>query len=110
MAIISCPACNKPISDKAKSCSHCHYEFGSASAEDIKRKLSLQRYNKVQKIQNQSMLAMLLFIIGCYFVFLGDFSNDEQGMLMYNASVAVTTIGFIWYAVNRVRITLAKRS
>jgi hypothetical protein len=30
-------------------------------------------------------------------------------VLMYNISVAVTALGFIWYAVNRVRITLAKR-
>lgn len=110
MAIISCPACNKPISDKAKSCSHCNYEFGDASAEDIQRKLSMQRYSKIQKLQNQSMIAILLFIVGCYFVFLGNFPNDEQGLMMYNAAVFVTTIGFIWYAVNRVRITLTKRS
>ncbi len=110
MAIISCPACSKPISDKAKSCSHCKYEFGSASAEDIQRKLSLKRYKKLQKLQNQSMLAILLFIVGCYFVFLGDFPNNENGLLMYNASIFVTTLGFIWYAINRVRITLAKRA
>lgn len=110
MAIISCPACNRPISDKAKSCSHCKYDFGTAKSEDIQRKLSMQRYTKLQKLQNQSMVAILLFIIGCYFVFLGKFPNDENGLLMYNASVAVTTIGFIWYAINRVRITLTKRS
>lgn len=110
MAIISCPACQKPISDKANSCSHCHYEFGNASKEDIERKLSLQRYQKLQKLQNQSMLAILLFIVGCYFVFLGDFPDGEKGIMMFNASVAVATIGFIWYVVNRARIALAKRS
>lgn len=110
MAIISCPACSKPISDKPKSCSHCNYEFGNATAEDIQRKLSMQRYTKLQKIQNQSMVAILLFIVGCYFVLLGDFSNDKQGLMMYNISILVTTIGFVWYAVNRVRITLTKRS
>lgn len=110
MAIISCPACTKPISDKAKSCSHCQYEFGTASAEDIERKLSLQRYSKLQKLQNQSMLAILLFIVGCYFVFLGEFSHDETGLMMYNASIATSTIGFIWYAINRVRIALLKRN
>lgn len=109
MAIISCPACNKTISDKAKTCSHCHHEFGDLSADDVRRKLSLQRYQKRQKIQNQSMLSILLFIVGCYFVFLGDFPAGEKGIMMYNASIAVTTIGFIWYAVNRVRIALVKR-
>jgi hypothetical protein len=110
MAIINCPSCNKSISDKAKSCSHCEYKFGEANADDIRRAVSMKRYNKLQKIQNQSMVAILLFIIGCYFVFLGDFPAGEKGIMMYNASIALTTIGFIWYAINRVRITLAKRS
>jgi len=110
MAIINCPACNKPISDKAQACNHCKYEFGNASADDIRRKLALQRYQKLQKLQNQSMVAILLFIIGCYFVLLGDFSNDSQGFMFKNIAIGVTTLGFIWYAVNRVRITLAKRS
>jgi uncharacterized membrane protein YvbJ len=110
MAIINCPSCNKAISDKAKSCTHCQFQFGESSADDIRRTLSMQRYSKLQKIQNQSMLAILLFIVGCYFVFLGDFPAGEKGILMYNASIAVTTAGFIWYAINRVRITLVKRS
>lgn len=110
MAIISCPACQKPISDKANSCSHCQYEFGNASVEDIERKLSLQRYKKLQKLQNQSMLAILLFIVGCYFVFLGNFPDGDNGRMWFNVAVAVTTIGFIWYVVNRARIALAKRS
>lgn len=110
MAIISCPACAKTISDKAKACSHCHYEFGNTSAQDIQRKLSNQRFDKLQKLQSQSMVAILLFIIGCYFVFLGDFPNDASGLRMYNASIGLTVIGFVWYAVNRVRITLTKRA
>jgi hypothetical protein len=110
MAIINCPSCNKSISDKAKSCSHCEYQFGAASADDIRRKLSMQRYKKLQKIQNQSMVAMLLFIVGCFFVFLGDFPAGDNVVMMYNGSIALTTTGFIWYAINRVRITLTKRA
>ena len=110
MAIISCPACQKSISDKAKSCSHCQYEFGDASVEDIERKLALQRYKKLQSIQNQSMLAILVFIVGCYFVFLGKFPDGDKGIMMFNAAIGVTTVGFIWYLVNRVRIALVKRS
>lgn len=109
MAIVDCPACSKTISDKAKSCSHCKYEFGDLSAEDIRRKLKLQRYKKVQKIQNQSMLAIIVFLVGCYFVFLGDFPVGKKGIWMYNASILLATIGFVWYAVNRVRIVFAKR-
>ena len=109
MAITSCPSCEKPISDKATSCTHCNLVFNDVTPEDMRRKLSLQRYQKVQKIQNQSMIAIILFIIGCYLVFMGDFPAGEQGLMLYNGSIALATIGFIWYAVNRVRITLAKR-
>lgn len=110
MAIIKCPACSKPISDKAKICPHCHLELGNSNVEDIERKLSYDRYKKLSRLQNQSMLAILIFVVGAYFVFLGDFPNNENGVLMYNLSVAVTALGFIWYAVNRVRITLTKRN
>jgi len=109
MAIISCPACSKTISDKAQACQHCNVDLSKSSAEDIQRKLSNDRFEKLHKLQNQSMLAILIFVVGVYFVFLGDFSNDEKGVLMYNLSVTATAIGFIWYAVNRVRITLTKR-
>ncbi len=109
MAITNCPACSKPISDKSKNCPHCNLSLADTSAEDIQRKLSHERYQKLQRLQNQSMLAILIFIVGAYFVFLGDFPNTEEGVLMYNISVSVTALGFIWYAVNRVRVTLAKR-
>lgn len=110
MAIIDCPACGKTISDKAKDCSHCKAEFGNASADDIRRQAAAAGYKKLQKIQNQSMLAILLFIVGCYFTFMGDFPAGEKGIMMYNASLGVTIVGFVWYSINRVRITLAKRS
>ncbi|GLR69717.1 hypothetical protein [Agaribacter marinus] len=109
MAITSCPSCSKPISDKAKQCQHCNLNFGDASAEDIQRKANFEKYKNLQKLQNQSMMAIVLFLIGAYFTFLGDFENSDSGMMMFNASVAVTTIGFIWYGVNRARIALAKR-
>nr|WP_136249669.1 hypothetical protein [Ningiella ruwaisensis] len=109
MAITNCPACSKPISDKVKTCPHCNLEFGNATAEDIQRKLSHARYQKLHKLQNQSMFAILIFIVGAYFTFMGDFPDTEEGLLMYNLSVGVAALGFIWYAINRVRITLAKR-
>lgn len=109
MAIVNCPSCGKPISDKAKVCSHCNFDFANQDPEYVQRKANLAKFNQLQKLQNQSMLAILLFVIGAYFAFLGEFPDDDTGMLMYNASVGVTALGFIWYAINRVRITLAKR-
>jgi hypothetical protein len=109
MAITACPGCSKPISDKVKTCPHCNLAFGNATAEDLTRKVSQDRYKKLQSLQNQSMLAILIFIVGMYFLFAGDFPDNENGILMYNAAIGVALLGFIWYAINRVRITLVKR-
>ena len=106
MAITSCPSCSKPISDKAKSCSHCGFNIGSATAEDIERKAKLAHYKAMQKLQNQSMLAILLFISGFGFIYWG---GSEPGEVQYNLSIAAAIVGFVWYAVNRVRLVLAKR-
>lgn len=110
MAIINCPACNKTISDKAESCSHCGYEFNGQSAEDIQRDITRRKNKRLHSLQNQSMLAILVFLAGCYFVFMGNLPAGENGILMYNAAVLAAAVGFVWYAVNRVRIMLVKRS
>jgi hypothetical protein len=106
MAITSCPSCSKPISDKAKSCTHCGFNIGNASAEDIERKASFKRYQAMQSLQNQSMVAILMFIAGFGFIYWG---GSAPGEIQYNLSIAATVFGFAWYAVNRVRIALAKR-
>jgi hypothetical protein len=106
MAITTCPSCSKPISDKAKSCSHCGFNIGSATAEDIERKTKLKHYLAMQKLQNQSLFAILLFITGFGFMSWG---GSEPGEIQYNMSVGAAIVGFVWYAVNRVRLVLAKR-
>lgn len=109
MAIVNCPSCNKTISDKANACPHCNMDFSSLSAEDIERKASYERYKKLQRLQNQSMLAILLFVIGAYFTFMGNFDSSVMDRVLYNGALGLTTVGFIWYGINRVRIALAKR-
>jgi hypothetical protein len=106
MAITACPSCSRPISDKAKTCNYCGFNIGNASAEDIARKASLKRYKAMQSLQNQSMVAILMFIAGFGFIYWG---GSEPGEIQYNLSIAATVFGFAWYAVNRVRIVLAKR-
>jgi len=106
MAITACPSCSKPISDKAKSCSHCDFNIGSATAEDMERKVKFAHYQAMQKLQNQSMLAILMFITGFGLIYWG---GAEPGEIQYNLSIGTTIVGFIWYAVNRVRLALAKR-
>ena len=107
MALIDCPSCNKKISDKAQNCQHCDFTLGTASAEDLARKKSLNLYLKNQKIQTQSMLAMLLFVVGFGFMYWG---GAVAGDLQHNIAIGVAIIGFVWYIINRVRLIFLKRS
>jgi hypothetical protein len=107
MALVDCPSCNKKISDKAKSCQHCNMNLGDSSPEDIARKQSLNLYLKKQKIQTQSMIAMLLFVGGFGFMYWG---GVAAGGIQYKLAVGVSIIGFVWYLVNRVRLVFLKRS
>jgi len=106
MALIDCPSCNKKISDKAQECQHCHFAIGDASNEDILRKEQLKRYKKLSSIQNQSMLAMLLFVAGFGFMYWG---GARPGDVQHNMAIIGCVIGFLWYVVNRVRTVYIKR-
>ena len=106
MALIDCPSCSKKMSDKAQSCQHCGFGLGAADAEDIARKQSLNKYLKSQKIQTQSMIAMLLFVAGFGFMYWG---SAEPGGLQHNLAIGVSIVGFVWYIINRVRLILLKR-
>ncbi|MEP1871117.1 MAG: hypothetical protein ABJJ44_16425 [Paraglaciecola sp.] len=107
MALIDCPSCGKRISDKAQSCQHCNFTLGEATSEDIARKQSLNKYLKGQRIQTQSMVAMLLFVAGFGFMYWG---GAIPGELQHTVAIGVTIIGFVWYIVNRVRLVFLKRS
>ena len=106
MAIIQCPSCNKPISDKAKQCRYCNALISSASADDIYRQKKLRKYNQVQSIQTQSMVAMLMFVGGFGFMFWGDVQPSD---IKHTAAMVCTVIGFVWYIVNRVRMIVIKK-
>jgi hypothetical protein len=107
MALINCPSCRKKISDKAQSCQHCDFALGTVNAEDIERKKNLNIYFKNQRIQTQSMIAMLLFVAGFGFMYWG---AAEPGGLQHNLAIGITVVGFVWYIVNRVRLIILKRS
>lgn len=107
MALTECPSCSKKISDKAKSCQHCGFSRGKASNEDLLRKKNLQKFKISQSIQNQSMLAMLLFIGGFGFMYWG---GVQPGDTQHTIAVGSSIVGFAWYIVNRVRLIIHKRA
>ena len=106
MALVNCPSCNKKTSDKAKVCPHCDFRIGNASAEDLERKQQLKKFKKLQSIQNQSLLAMLIFVAGFAFMYWG---GTRPGDLQHNLAIVCSITGFVWYLVNRVRTVLIKR-
>lgn len=106
MAIIACPSCDKPISDKASQCQHCDFALGSATPDDLERKAQMKRFKQQQKLQNQSMLAILLFISGFGMMYWG---GALPGDTQHNIAILMAVVGFVWYGINRVRIVLAKR-
>lgn len=106
MAIIQCPSCNKSVSDKASNCPHCGTPIRGVSKEDSERHLRLQHYHRVQSIQTQSMIAMLLFIGGFGVMFWGDV---EPSTTQHTIALSCSVIGFVWYVVNRIRLIFVKK-
>lgn len=107
MALTNCPACNKKISDKAKTCPHCGFAVGEASSEDILRKKNFQKFKKTQSIQTQSMIAMLMFIAGFGFMYWG---GVQPGDIQHTLAIGCSVVGFAWYIINRVRMVIHKRA
>ncbi|WP_341501151.1 zinc ribbon domain-containing protein [Gallaecimonas sp. GXIMD4217] len=63
MAIIRCYNCGKRISDKAELCPHC----GTTHSKDPEvqaRAAKLKALEEQQKLNNYSMVALLLFLVG----------------------------------------------
>lgn len=107
MAITNCPSCNKKISDKAQTCPHCDFSRQGMTKEDAQRKKSHNRFLKMQSINNQSMLAMLMFVIGFGYMYWEGIRPTETE---YYVAMSVSAIGFVWYIVNRVRMVVLKKS
>lgn len=107
MALINCPSCNKKTSDKAQACPHCGFGVGDATSEDIERKRGLKKFQKLQSIQNQSLIAILLFVAGFGFMYWGGVNTGET---QYNLAILCSVVGFVWYVINRIRIVMVKRS
>lgn len=107
MALIDCPSCAKKVSDKAQVCQHCGFAIGNVSAEDLLRKQNSLINKKIQSVQTQSILAMLLFVAGFGVMYWGGVRPDDS---RYTIAMTGSAAGFIWYIVNRIRLIYLKRS
>ena len=106
MAVINCPSCNKKISDKAKTCSHCDISLEGIDPEQMLAIEAEKRILKKQSLMNQSFIALLLFCGGFLFLFWRD---AQPGSWQYISAISSTVLGFIMYLITRVRLILIKR-
>ena len=112
MAIINCPSCHAKISSLAKTCSNCGFVMHETDSEEVQvqqRKWLRQRKRNIEK---QQMLAIVIFVFGCagFFYTSSDPSLDENSLsaLIRTISPYLLSAGFLWYAVNRIRIFFRK--
>ncbi len=106
MALTNCPSCSKLISDKATACNSCGFKAGIATEEDVLRQRRLHRIKKSQSMNNQSLLAMMLFVAGFWYMYWGGTRPNE---IEYYIAMTCSGIGLFWYVVNRVRTVIEKK-
>ena len=107
MSIVNCPACNKKMSSRAEICPHCGFARNGATQEDHERKQRHKQFLKIQSINNQAALAVLLFVVGFAYMYWGGVSPTETE---YYIAMTISGTGFVLYIVNRIRMVIAKRS
>jgi hypothetical protein len=106
MAIIRCPSCNKRISNKNKSCPHCHLDL-SDSGEGLSYDDASQRVQRERAmlLANHGYAALGLTTAGaiwCWFV--SDGMSRPPGFW----PVATVAAGAMWYIGVRV-LMIVKR-
>ncbi|WP_404340389.1 hypothetical protein [Pseudoalteromonas mariniglutinosa] len=106
MAIINCPQCAKPISDKHKQCPHCECQVKELNEEQLQSMQREQRIRKQQRYMNQSFLALILFLGGFFCLY---FMHPEAKSLQWYGYTGAMAVGFIWYLVSRIVLIVLKK-
>jgi hypothetical protein len=97
MAIIACPECGKKISSRTAICSHCGFQFGEVTEQDLEiyraRKLRDARYRL--NMLSYAVIAVMLAAFGWYWWDSGDFGEPPSTgplLLMGLAAVAYLVV------------------
>ncbi|MEH6395564.1 hypothetical protein [Pseudoalteromonas sp.] len=106
MAIVSCPSCNKSISDKHKQCPHCDSNVAQLDDEQRQQLAREKRIQKQQMFMNHSFFALIIFLAGFFCLY---FLNPEPETPNWYACAAAIAIGCIWYLINRVILVMLKK-
>jgi len=112
MAIINCPSCTQKISDKAKTCSNCNYDFVNKATseglneEQLASKKKLAHIKKKYSLQMQAMAGIILVLLGASLWYFGGRGFDTSAIM----KLSLLAIGAIWYLTTRVRLIMFKKS
>ncbi|CAM3848018.1 zinc ribbon domain-containing protein [Rheinheimera salexigens] len=106
MAIIACPFCGQKISDKSTQCNHCKKDLTAMTTEKMHSLARDKRFDKVQSLITQSMLALVLFLFGFGLLYWWDPQPGSNQQLTAYGCIA---IGFCWYIITRGRILMLKK-
>jgi len=113
MAIIKCLSCNEKISDKAKVCNYCQYDFVKKSSsqgfdqEQIASKNHLARIKKRYSLQMQAMLGIILVLSGSLLWFFGGREGSSNQAII---SFVMLGTGSLLYLITRIRLIFFKKS
>jgi|GEM_PF-3133274 len=84
--------------------------LGEHDVQTLMRKRARKRQERMHSLNTQAMLAVLLFIIGLAGTAWVSFENPEADVWVWYGAMVLAAVGFIWYLINRVRISMLKRN
>lgn len=101
MALISCPECERQVSDSAQSCPGCGVSISGArqNAAAGARLHTVQETSKRLKLHQLGAIAV--FVVGVTWLFAG-FGNETGQPSGF--AILLTAVGTIWYCVARFRV------
>ena len=102
MALINCSECKKEVSDKAASCPHCGAPIFIARESKAAGAPLTTIQETSKKLKAQKVIASLMFWFGFMWLVVDSNAIVRPGESI--AAPAITSLGFVWYIVTRIRI------
>ena len=114
MAIISCPECNKKVSSHAAICSHCGFQFGDVSQEDLDLFRARKLRDRVYHLNMVSYAVITVFVaaFGWYWWDSGGFAQaSSMGpfVLMGLSAIAYLVVRALLFRSRQQRKALSQR-
>jgi hypothetical protein len=115
MALINCPACQARVSNVAKECPQCGFDLVHGVAdEETLRTLRQRRYrDRMYVLKMFSFTAMAIAMIGAIpmlFSYIQAIEASQPAELLSHWGVYLVGVGFVFYALVRVRMLSLKNA